>query len=88
MNALTISTAVMSAIQLVEAGREVYETVAKLMDAAEKEKSTGTGKKAWVLEYVVKEIQEVFENQDYWLPKIREWIDAFKAAYNALKQIF
>ena len=45
-------------------------------------------KKEWVLEYAAKEIKEVLSHPDYWLPKIMQWIDIFKTAFNALKALF
>lgn len=90
MSIYNISTAVSSTIQILEVGREIYLQVANAMDAIEAKGSTmsGADKKAWVLEFAAKEIKAVLLNLDYWIPKITQWIDAFKAAYNALKGLF
>ena len=88
MKNLTIAAAVSSTIQLIETGQKIYMEVANLMDAAEKQGGAGGDKKAWVLAYAAKEIKEVLENADEWLPRIKQWIDAFKAAFNALKALF
>jgi hypothetical protein len=90
MRNYSIAVAVSSTIQALEAGHEIYTQVAEAMDSVEKEVSslTGAEKKQWVLEYAAKEIREVLEDIDYWLPKIMHWIDIFKAAYNALKALF
>ena len=82
--------AVSSTIQALETGQEIYTQVANAMDSIEQSSShlTGSAKKEWVLEYAAKEIKEVLTDLDYWIPKIMQWIDIFKAAYNALKALF
>ncbi|ENX48764.1 MULTISPECIES: hypothetical protein [Acinetobacter] len=86
----SISTAVASTIDALDAGHEIYSKIADAMDSIEQQGSTlsGTEKKTWVLEYAAKEIAEVLDNLDYWIPKIKQWIDIFKAAFNALKALF
>lgn len=86
----SISDAVSSTIDVLETGNEIYRKIAGAMDAIEEQGSqlSGTEKKLWVLEYASKEISEVLGNLDYWIPKIKQWIDIFKAAFNALKALF
>lgn len=90
MKNYSIALAVSSTIQALEAGQEIYTQVANAMDSIEQSSSrlTGTEKKEWVLEYAAKEIKEVLSHPDYWLPKIMQWIDIFKTAFNALKALF
>jgi hypothetical protein len=59
------------------------------MDAAEKLKTStlsGEEKRNWVIEYAKKEIKEVFNNFDYWLPLIIRFINAVKSAFNLHKK--
>ena len=90
MTRYSIAIAVSSTIQALEAGQEIYTKVANAMDSIEQAGSnlSGAAKKEWVLEYATKEIKEVLTDLDYWIPKIRKWIDIFKTAYNALKALF
>lgn len=89
MTNYSIVTAVSSTIQAIETGQEIYIKVASAMDSIQQAHNlNGAEKKQWVLEFVTKEIKEVFDDLDYWLPKIMQWIDIFKTAFNALKALF
>ena len=90
MGRYSIAVAVSSTIQALEVGQEIYTQVATAMDSIEQASSnlTGAEKKQWVLEFAAKEIKEVFSNLDYWIPRIMQWIDIFKNAFNALKVLF
>ena len=67
-----------------------FSLLENAMDSIEQAGSnlTGAEKKQWVLEFAAKEIKEVLSRPDYWLPKIMQWIDIFKTAFNALKALF
>lgn len=83
----TISQAVSGTIQLVAVGRDIYESVAKAMDAAESKAQSGVDKKAWVFAYAKSIIQEAGKNWDEWARHIANFIDAAKSIYNSLKGI-
>ena len=95
MNALTIQEAAQSTITVIKTGEKVassvLDKVAAHMDAVEKLKDgslSGSQKRAFVIEYAIKEIAEVFANVGFWLPLIMSFIDAAKAAYNAWKAFY
>lgn len=92
MTALTIAQAAQSSIEAASIGNQlasgVLNKVASYMDAAEKlENSTLTGaqKRDWVIEFVKKEITEIFTSIDHWLPLIIKFINTAKTAFNAWK---
>lgn len=91
MSALNIATAAQSTIDALEVGKNVLGKVASYMDAAEELKNstlTGEEKREWVVSFVIKELAEVANNTSYWLPIILKFINAVKAAFNALKVLF
>lgn len=91
MSALNIATAAQSTIDALEVGKNVLGKVASYMDAAEELKNstlTGEEKREWVVGFVIKELEEVANNTSYWLPIILKFINAVKAAFNALKVLF
>lgn len=83
-----IANAVQGTIDLITVGREIYESVANAMDAAEKEASSGADKKAWVLAYAKSIIQEAGKNWDKWAGYIADFIDAAKSIFNSLRALF
>lgn len=91
MSALNIATAAQSTIDALEVGKNVLGKVASYMDAAEELKNSslsGEEKREWVVGFVIKELEEVANNTSYWLPMILKFINAVKAAFNALKVLF
>ena len=91
MSTLTIEQVAKSTLEVAESGGPILSQVAKFMDAAEKLKNStlsGEEKRDWVIEYAKKEIKEVFNNLDYWIPLIIRFINAVKIAFNALKSVF
>lgn len=91
MSTLTIEQVSKSTLEIAESGGPILSQVAKYMDAAEKLNNSslsGEEKRNWVIEYAKKEIIEVLSNLDYWLPLIIRFINAVKAAFNALKVLF
>lgn len=91
MSTLKISTVAQSTIDVIVTGKPILEQVASYMDAAEELENsmlTGAEKRDWVIEFVKKEVKEVVGNLDYWLPIILKFINAAKAAFNALKVLF
>lgn len=91
MTSLTIEQVSKSTLEIAESGGPILSQIAKYMDAAEKLKNStlsGEEKRNWVIEYAKKEIKEVFNNLDYWIPLIMRFINAVKTAFNALKAVF
>lgn len=91
MTSLTIEQVSKSTLEIAESGGSILSQIAKYMDAAEKLKNStlsGEEKRSWVIEYAKKEIKEVFNNLDYWIPLIIRFINAVKIAFNALKAVF
>lgn len=91
MSTLKIATAAQSTIDVIDTGKPILEKVASYMDAAEELKNstlTGEEKREWVVGFVIKELAEVANNTSYWLPVILKFINAVKAAFNALKVLF
>lgn len=87
----TISQAVSGTINLLTVGREIYESIAKAMDAAEVASNMGTtgkNKKEWVLAFAKNLILEAGKNWDKWVKHISDFIDSAKSIYNSLKGLF
>lgn len=88
---LKIADVAMGTIEVYGASKPILEKVADYMDSAEKlENSTLSGEEKfkWVLSYVTKEIVEIVQNLDYWIPVITNFINTIKKAYNILKHLF
>lgn len=91
MSVLTIEQVAKSTLEVAESGGPILSQIAKYMDAAEKLKNStlsGEEKRGWVIEYAKKEIKEIFNNLDYWIPLIIRFINAVKSAFNVLKAVF
>lgn len=89
MKQYSISAAVSSTIAVITTGQDIYQQIAQAMDSIEAAGNlSGAEKKRWVVEFASKEIKEVFDNLEEWLPKIMNWIDVFKTAFNTLKVLF
>ena len=83
MAAFTISSAVSSFVEAVDVGREIYQTTANAMDAAEKERDSGADKKAWVLAFVKSFITDLGQNWERWAKVIITFIDFAKSVFNS-----
>ncbi|WP_180100900.1 hypothetical protein [Acinetobacter sp. YH12151] len=89
MTSLTIEQVSKSTLEVAESGGPILSQIARYMDAAEKLKNStlsGEEKHDWVIEYAKKEIRDVFNNLNYWLPLIIRFINAVKTAFNLLKK--
>lgn len=89
MTSLTIEQVSKSTLEVAESGGPILSQIAGYMDAAEKLKNStlsGDEKRDWVIAYAKKEIKEVFNNLNYWLPLIIRFINAVKTAFNLLKK--
>ncbi|PJI34080.1 MULTISPECIES: hypothetical protein [Acinetobacter] len=89
MTSLTIEQVSKSTLEVAESGGPILSQIARYMDAAEKLKNStlsGDEKRDWVIAYAKKEIKEVFNNLDYWIPLIIRFINAVKMAFNLLKK--
>lgn len=84
----TISQAVSGTIDLLTVGREIYDSIAKAMDAAESSAQNGNSKKEWVLAFAKNLILEAGKNWDKWVKHISDFIDSAKSIYNSLKGLF
>ena len=88
MTTLTIEQVAKSTLEVAESGGPILSQVAKYMDAAEKLKEStlsGEEKRSWVIEYAKKEIVDILNDLDYWIPLIVRFINAVKTAFNLLK---
>ena len=81
----TISQTANVLIQGIEVGKEIYQTVLKAMDAAQKEKKSGADKKAWVVAYIKSVLNDLGENWEKWLGVVISFIDFAKAFYKQFK---
>ncbi len=89
MTSLTIEQVSKSTLEVAESGGPILSQIARYMDAAEDLRNSalsGEEKRNWVIEYAKKEIKEVFNNLDYWIPLIIRFINAVKMAFNLLKK--
>lgn len=89
MTLLTIEQVSKSTLEVAESSGPILSQIARYMDAAEKLKNStlsGDEKRDWVIEYAKKEIRDVFNNLNYWLPLIIRFINAVKTAFNLLKK--
>lgn len=84
----TISQAINGTLSLLTVGREIYESIAKAMDAAESSAENGKSKKEWVLAFAKSLILEAGKNWDKWVKHISNFIDSAKSIYNSLKGLF
>lgn len=84
----TISQAVSGTINLLTVGREIYESIAKAMDAAESSSENSKSKKEWVLAFAKNLILEAGKNWDKWVKHVSDFIDSAKSIYNSLKGLF
>lgn len=82
MAALTIASAVSEFVEAAKVGREIYETAANAMDAAEKERDSGADKKAWVLAFLKSFITDLGQNWERWAKVIITFIDFAKSVFN------
>ena len=69
--------------------KTVYNTVANVMDAVEKQNTIkdGKSKKEWVLAFVKAMFFETLKDWDYWVNLISAFIDKAKTLYNFVKQL-
>lgn len=84
----SISQAINGTLNLLTVGREIYESIAAAMDAAEVEANSGADKFQWVMAYAKSLIQEAGKNWDKWAEYVANFINAAKSIYNSLKGLF
>ncbi|WP_168395106.1 hypothetical protein [Acinetobacter indicus] len=83
MSSITITGALQNVVDAVDVGREIYQTTVNAMDAAEKERDSGTDKKAWVLAFVKSFITDLGQNWERWAKIIITFIDFAKSLFNS-----
>lgn len=89
MTTLTIEQVAKSTLEVAEFGEPILSQIAKYVDAAENLKNStlsGDEKRNWVIEYAKKEIKDIFNKLEYWIPLIIRFINAVKSAFNLLKK--
>lgn len=84
----SISQAISGTIELLTVGREIYQSIANAMDAAELEANSGSYKFNWVMAYAKSLIIDAGKNWDKWAEYVANFINAAKSIYNSLRGLF